>query len=651
MDVWRYSDVDGSGAQQFSQPHIWRWRDWIVASLNADKGYDRMVVEMLAADELAPEDPDTLRATGFLVRNFRKFYREPWLHDAVEHTAQAFLGVTLRCARCHDHMYDPITQEEYYRVRAVFEPHDVRIDHLPGQADPLQEGVARVYDARPEEKTFLLLRGDPRTPGKEPLGPGVPQSLGGRLRVEPVRLPPVAYAPEKRAFVAHDAVAASAAAAEKARGPLRAARHRAAAAVALLLNGHPLRAAAGGAALRQPLDALTVVELDAAVAEARHLALEATVRAELLEAAGRKDAAEWKQAAEAAVLAQRGLQLREARKNLHAARAAHQAAAAGARAEAAKKVQAAEKALAKAEADVKLPPGTAYTPRAVKVYPQVSTGRRLALARWIADRANPLTARVAVNHLWAHHFGRALAPRTYDLGRNAPPPSHPALLDWLAAELMDRDWSMKALHRLLVTSSTYRLASTPDPADIARDGDNRYYWRMPSRRLEAEAVRDSVLYVAGRLDGTLGGPDIDHALGLTSPRRSLYFRHAESKQMTFLTVFDGASVVECYQRVESVVPQQALALLNSELTRAQARALARSLAATPGADPRALAAAAFERVLARPPTAEELAACAVFLEDGSRRKVPRAGPTPADPRACENLVHTLMNHHEFVTVR
>ncbi len=119
MDVWRYSDWAGwSGGNQIrdSKPHIWQWRDWIVESLNADKGYDQMIVEMLAADEVAPEDTNTLRATGFLVRNYKMLSREQWLEDTVKHTSQAFLGVTMGCAKCHDHMYDPISQAEYYSV-------------------------------------------------------------------------------------------------------------------------------------------------------------------------------------------------------------------------------------------------------------------------------------------------------------------------------------------------------------------------------------------------------------------------------------------------------------------------------------------------------------------------------------------------------
>src|SRR5262249_9460926 len=157
-----------------SQPHVWRWRDWIVESLNQDKGYDRMILEMLAADELAPGDPAALRATGYLARNYKMLSREKWMQDAVEHTFLGFPAVPCGCAGCHDHMYDPIRQQEYYQVRAIFEPHQVRIDRVPGQLDVKKDGLARAYDANPEVKTVLFLRGDERTPDKAPLPPGVP---------------------------------------------------------------------------------------------------------------------------------------------------------------------------------------------------------------------------------------------------------------------------------------------------------------------------------------------------------------------------------------------------------------------------------------------------------------------------------------------
>jgi hypothetical protein len=216
---------------------------------------------------------------------------------------------------------------------------------------------------------------------------------------------------------------------------------------------------------------------------------------------------------------------------------------------------------------------------------------------------------------------------------------HPALLDWLAAEFMDRGWSMKAIHRLIVTSAAYRQDSRPDPADLARDPDNVYLWRWTPRRAEAEVVRDCVFAVADALDSTLGGPDIAHQSGLAVPRRSLYFQHAAEKQMEFLQIFDAAGVTECYRRKESILPQQALALANSELSLRMARRLAQVLSDQAGSDPSGFITAAFERVLSRPPTEAELSECLSYL-----------GPD-AGLRRRESLVHVLLNHHDFVTIR
>src|SRR5438132_2606685 len=183
MDVWRYSDWAGWCAQvRDSQPHIWHWRDWIIEALNEDKNYDRMIQEMLAGDELAPEDPRALAATGYLVRNYKLLSREKWLQDTVEHTFMAFQGMTIGCAKCHDHMFDPILQTDYYRARAIFEPHQVRTDRLPGRPDPKIDGLVRAFDADLKVPTYFFVRGDDRTPDKsKTLIPAVPEALGGHF--------------------------------------------------------------------------------------------------------------------------------------------------------------------------------------------------------------------------------------------------------------------------------------------------------------------------------------------------------------------------------------------------------------------------------------------------------------------------------------
>src|SRR5262249_40536051 len=146
----------------WSSVNIWRWRDWIVQSLNADKGYHRMIQEMLAGDEIAPHDPEALAATGFLVRNWFKLNRTIWLNNTIEHTSKAFLGLTLTCPRCHDHKFDPLSQKEYYRFRAFFEPHDIRTEPLTLGVDRCA-AITYAYDARPEEPTWILVRGDEKT--------------------------------------------------------------------------------------------------------------------------------------------------------------------------------------------------------------------------------------------------------------------------------------------------------------------------------------------------------------------------------------------------------------------------------------------------------------------------------------------------------
>ncbi|MEQ1904946.1 MAG: DUF1549 domain-containing protein, partial [Pirellulaceae bacterium] len=212
MDVWRYSDWDGHGAEvRESKPHIWRWRDWIIEALNDDKPYDRMIIEMLAADEIAPDDPQAIRATGYLARNWYMFNRNTWLDNTIEHTGKAFLGVTFNCARCHDHMYDPISQTEYYQLRAFFEPHDVRTDRLPGQSDVSKDGLVRVFDANADAQTLLYVRGDEQNPLKDkPLVPRVPAALGpGDLGIQPVELPASAYYPGLQSFISAEVLSSA----------------------------------------------------------------------------------------------------------------------------------------------------------------------------------------------------------------------------------------------------------------------------------------------------------------------------------------------------------------------------------------------------------------------------------------------------------
>ncbi len=209
MDIWRYSDWWGLGEQlRNSQKHIWHWRDWIIESLNDDTPYDEMVRLMLAADELHPGDLDKLRATGYLARNFTLFNRPQWMDETVEHVGKGLLGLTMNCARCHDHKYDPIEHADYYRMRAFFEPYHVRLDVVPGETDLERDGVPRVFDGKPDEPTYRYVRGDENNPDKsQPIAPGVPDLLAFKtLNIRPVMLPEMAWQPERQPWVIDDEI-------------------------------------------------------------------------------------------------------------------------------------------------------------------------------------------------------------------------------------------------------------------------------------------------------------------------------------------------------------------------------------------------------------------------------------------------------------
>jgi hypothetical protein len=615
-------------------------------------------------------------ATGFIVRNWFKWNYNTWMRDQVEHTGKAFLGLTLNCAHCHDHKYDPISQEEYFRFRAFFEPLELRHERVPGEPDPgpfkkyvyteaygpIQSGLIRVFDEKLDAKTFFYTGGDERNKveGRPPVQPGAPAVLGGdQLRIEPVALPLEVSYPGIRPFVQREETERREQAVRAARAELIDALEKAVSAQRRLadfdLPTNEPRAEDARSLARIASAGVQRCEARLTSAEADLRSIRARIAAD--NAKYKKTPGNVEELAKTASKAERTANLALAKENALKAEQALAAAKLKNDAAATTKTQqqltAAQNALAAAQKAMD-GENTTYTPLS-PVYPSSSTGRRLALARWIADRDNPLTARVAVNHLWGWHFGRPLVETTFNFGRNGKPPSHPELLDWLAVELMEHGWQMKHLHRLIVTSNAYRLRSTAggDNPNAARDPDNAYLWHFNPARMEAEVVRDSVLSVAGELDTKLGGPEIDHAQGLASRRRSLYFAHHGESKMEFLEIFDGANPCDCYKRTSSILPQQALALANSELTRVQARAMACKLwEKTADGTETAFVEAAFEQVLARPATPQEVKVSVAFLRQQAKLFA-EADPKPADPatRAREDLVQALFSHNDFVTVR
>jgi hypothetical protein len=516
-----------------------------------------------------------------------------------------------------------------------------------------------VYDAKPGAVTFLFERGDPKRPVKEhPLLPGVPAVLGGELKIEPVTLPLAGFYPALRGFVGREMAAQAKAELASAEAGL--------AKVKKQLPKEP-KPDSPGTARKQAERAVAVAAKKTATAKAKLVAIEARIAAEQAKNKIGKTTASHELLAKFAAKAERLSALAAAdEKLLVATQALEKAEAAKVKKTVAatkKKVAAARTAFDKAKKAAEAE-SIKYTPLGTQ-YSKTSTGRRLALARWIASGRNPLTARVAVNHIWLRHFGRPLVERVDDFGLRSPRPPLADLLDYLAAELMDNGWKMKQIHRLIVTSNAYRMSSSvgQNKTAAAADRDNRFLWRMNRVRMEAEMVRDSVLHVAGSLDLARGGPDLDYRKGLAVPRRSLYFRHAREKQMEFLRVFDVANPRECYRRQESIRPQQAFALVNSSLTLAQSRKLAGRLGGK-DVDDEAFVIAAFETVLSRRPSESERKECRLFLAVQKQQlaepaklellgNAANAVPPSKDPaqRARENLVLVLLNHNDFVTIR
>ncbi|MEX1042280.1 MAG: DUF1553 domain-containing protein [Pirellulaceae bacterium] len=859
MDIWRYSDWWGLGDQlRNSQRHMWHWRDWIVQSLNDDLPYDEMLRLMLAADELAPEDPDKLRATGFLARNYYIFNRTQWMDNVVAHVGKGMLGLTFDCAKCHDHKYDPITHEDFFKMRAFFEPYHVRVDMVPGETDLTRDGIPRVFDGELEAPTYLFIRGDESQPDKSKvIAPGVPELLEfEELSIEPVDLPPTAWQPGRRLWVLENHVAAARERLQEAKakrdqlasmlnpadaevpdtesdspefmpiqesfttldskrwvvagegwihapGKLKQTQDGPVSSTVTLRNPAPrdfeaelrfhllggsrwrsvglhfdasLPSASPAAAhdtyqmiylsgstedpkvqgattkgsettyareakkpfsielgqeytlrvqarddlvnvsvngehvlsWRTPLprrggnirlmtfDALAAIHefklsaLDRSVSliepeggtpgnvEEQHQLAEAEVRSAEAELAAMKlraaaihsqqqdeEASLHQEKRVAAIKAERRSAVEKAKREVLTAELALAKAGDQAKPDAEQKLAAAQAALkqkqASAEADIQpedgltLLPGAEWSPTRFQFtgkddpqvsFPAMSTGRRKSLALWVTDRRNPLTARVAVNHLWNRHFGAPLASSTFNFGRNSPPPHHPELLDWLAAEFVEQGWSMKHLHRLIVTSATYRMSSSIQGAEanVAADPDNHYWWRRNPIRLESEAVRDSILSLAGTLDSNAGGPPVPSSEQETSKRRSMYFFHSNNERNLFLTTFDQAEVAECYQREQSVVPQQALAMTNSKLVLEAAGQIADRVAERSADDPEFVR-QAFILVLAAHPSDEEIAASLAALDKW------QTSPEGSHEQARRLFIWVLLNHNDFVTLR
>ncbi|HEY3789384.1 MAG TPA: PSD1 and planctomycete cytochrome C domain-containing protein, partial [Urbifossiella sp.] len=547
LDVVRFAESHGF-EMNHERPNAWPYRDFVIKSFNDDKPYDQFVKEQLAGDVLGADE-----ATGFIVGGTWDEVKSPdpgltaqqradELHDMVGTAASAFLGLTVGCARCHNHKFDPISQVDYYRLKAVF----AGVRH--GERAWKRDDRGKDYDSVRGE----LARVDAALAALEPLAD--PKAKSPRRMPVNARLNIERFAPVKAAAVRF--IVAGTNQGEPCLDEME-----------FFVPGSPDKIASAGIKLRSSGDFPNV-----AIHKLEHLTdgsygngrswisneigrgwAEVEFRqpividriawgrdregkfADRVATRYRIDiwapSYEWITVASSddrmafgspptfppslsqsdrenwAKLAKRQGELRD---NL-------------ARLERSGMVYAGSFGIP--EPTFRMHRGDAMQPRE-PVGPGVLTAlgakfevapnagdsqRRLAFAKWVVDANNPMTARVMVNRLWQHHFGTGLVETPSDFGRNGGKPSHPELLDWLAAELMKPQapaapWSLKRIHRLIVTSQTYRQSSATSAAGIEKDAQSRLLWRMPPRRLEAEAIRDSILFVSGKLDLTMGGP-------------------------------------------------------------------------------------------------------------------------------------------------
>ncbi len=550
LDVARFAESNGYEFDEV-RPDAWRYRDYVIRAFNDDRPYDRFVLEQLAGDELFPDDPAALVATGFNLLGAdmtdaadQAQRRQNTLNDMTDTAGLAFLGLTLACARCHDHKFEPLPQSDYYRFQAFFTPATFRRD-LPIAGRRQREAHDR---ARQDYAALVKPTLDALARLEEPYRRRLYQAQLAKL------------ADEARA--AHETPAERRTAKQK----------ELVEKTARLLNVSP---AAVVAAL-SPAD------------RARHEELRNQLKkfddrnpAPLPVAMGLQDAAGAAPKTfilERGELSQRGEEVRPG---------------------------------------VPAVLGQAGEPR-----------RRADLARWVVRPDNPLTARVMVNRLWQHHFGRGIVATPNDFGLRGERPTHPELLDWLATEFVARGWSLKEIHRLMLLSATYRQATAASPEARRIDPDNRLFSRMTRQRLEGEAIRDSLLAVSGRLNRAMAGPGVfppvpaEAAQGSQawkpSPdprdhvRRSVYVFARRNLRFPFLETFDlPDSSLSCPKRERSTTATQALALLNAADVAEAAKALAARVAAAKTEDERVTL--AYRLALGRPPTPDELALAREFL--------------------------------------
>ncbi len=587
LDLARYADSEGFKADE-TRPNIWRYRDYVIKSFNDDKPYDRFVREQIAGDEMFPGDRDALVATGFN-RNFPDESnaaniaqrRQELLNDITDVVGYTFIGMTVACARCHDHKFDPILHKDYYRLQAFFANTRIQDD-----AQLISKQQRAAYD----EKYAQWDRDtrDLRNRMQAVLKPARDAFYEERMQRFPEEIQEaLKMAPEKR---------------------------------------NPFQ-------WQMALKAQTQVTFRDDEIEAR-LKGEKKAQYQAME----RELARFNRIKPADIpLAQSMTDNGLHSPSVHV--------------------------LSQGAYDAPLEevqPGflTILDPSDAKVTPvNGSTGRRSVLANWLTDAKNPLSARVIVNRVWHWHFGKGLSGTPSDFGMMGERPTHPQLLDYLTTKFVEDGWSIKKLHKRILLSAVYQQSSDSNEASAKLDPSNKLLWHFNRRRLEGEAIRDSMLATAGMLNPKMGGPGVFPPLpaGMTSrggwnkhedaadaARRSVYIFVRRNTRYPMLETFDMPDTHEsCARRNNTITPLQALELMNNNLVSDWSQAFARRVRNDQGLTPEAQVDRAWRLAFARPAAEDEQKLALDFM----KKQAALGSSSP-----LTDLCHMLLNSNEFLYI-
>ncbi|MBI3849793.1 MAG: PSD1 domain-containing protein [Verrucomicrobia bacterium] len=602
LDVARYSDSKGQFDRRRESsiyPYAWTYRDYVIKAFNDDKPYDRFIIEQLAADKLSlSSDKSALAALGFLtLGDHFNGNQSDIINDRIDVTSKAFLGLTVSCARCHDHKFDPIPQADYYSLHGIF---------ASSQEPPLRPEIGDPK-ANPNYEDYLVKRRELDTRIQTARAENMNTVFGDYKRLGGVYLYATQMPVKERAAY----LAKTGADADVLKNWQQVTRGggRQAASVFGIWNALA-RIPEGNFAAQAPrlianlerserARELNPYVLQAFKAKPPHTLAEA---AAIYGALFVKNDPAWQNTL--AIL------LNDAMFRFLSNRQRGQFFALREQSDMLEMVHPGTPARAPALVDGPAPkdspifirgelenPGNIVPRRFLEVLsgtsrPTFKNGSgRLELAQAIANKNNPLTARVMVNRVWQHHFGEGFVTTPDDFGNQSTPPSHPELVDYLASRFMDDGWSLKKLHKSILLSATYQQSTKNNPTYAEKDPFNRLLWRANVRRLEFEPLRDSILYLGGELDLTVGGHPVDLSEGThksqrrgpamnrpgafqlpTAPRRSIYGYIDRADLLEALNTFDFANPLSSMgKRYETTVPQQALFLMNSPLVIEQVR--------------------------------------------------------------------------------